>query len=376
MWCAVAEKLGMACVFDPLALSEGVALFERSVLLAHESGELPALARAQYWLGYLHYSKGQAREALVHCEAALKLALQIDDQRLAAQVRATLGQALSCAARYDQALQLLDTALASKRSNVRPGSSIAVGSAFTLATKGSVLGDLGQFAEAEDCFSEALALLGDSNHQVGSSVRMWGSAVLQWQGRWEDAERMARGAERIAQHCKSRQLMAMSRALLGHAQWMLYHQAENLKTLLDATGWIETRKGGLVTSLNYGWLVQACLAQGQTEEARRHAARLFMRARQHDRLGEATGCRALALHAARQGQPELAGRYLARALHAAQLRRSRHEMAANALAVAELASLRGQRAQSLAALDEASAGFHELAMPWHLARAEAFRRQL
>jgi hypothetical protein len=376
LWCAIAEKLGMACVFDPLALVDGVALFERGLALARASGDLHAVARAEYWLGYLQYSKGQAGKALVHCESALALALDLGDTRLAAQVRATLGQALSCAAQYDEALTLLDTALVSKRSNVRPGSSIAVGSAFALATKGSVLGDLGQFGHADECFAEALALLGDSAHQVGSSVRMWISAVYQWQGRWADAERVARGAERIAEHCKSRQLLAMSRALLGHAQWMLDGQPEHLKMLVDATGWIEARKGGLVTSLNYGWLVEACLAQGQRAEARRHAARLFERARARDRLGEAAGCRALALDAARAADFDRARRYLAQACKAAEVRRSRHERASNALAAAEVAALQDKLDWARQELEVATSGFDALAMTWHLERANALRARL
>jgi hypothetical protein len=157
---------------------------------------------------------------------------------------------------------------------------------------------------------------------------------------------------------------------------MLHGQPENLKMLLDATRWIEARKGGLVTSLNYGWLVQACLAQGQRAEARRHAARLFQRARAQDRLGEAAGCRALALDAARCANFDRAERYLAQARRAAELRQSRHEHATNALAAAELAALRGQHAKARQELDRASAGFDVLAMPWHLEQAQALRLRL
>ncbi|HEY8708323.1 MAG TPA: AAA family ATPase, partial [Burkholderiaceae bacterium] len=89
-WCAIAQKLGLACVFDPLGLADGVAIFERGLALARYSGSMAATARAEYWLGYICYAKGLSRPAITHCEAALDLATLIDDARLAAQVRATL----------------------------------------------------------------------------------------------------------------------------------------------------------------------------------------------------------------------------------------------------------------------------------------------
>ncbi|HUK05077.1 MAG TPA: AAA family ATPase, partial [Burkholderiales bacterium] len=85
-WCGVAQKLGMACVFDTLALPNGLALFERAVALARQAGDLEALARAEYWLGYVSYARGLGRQARTHCEASLALCERIGEQRLLAQV--------------------------------------------------------------------------------------------------------------------------------------------------------------------------------------------------------------------------------------------------------------------------------------------------
>jgi len=375
-WCVLAEKLGMACVFDPLALGDGVALFERSLGLAQQVDDAPAMARARYWLGYILYALGRAVEAVSHCEIALELATELGDERLAAQVRATLGQSLQCACDYERALPLIDTALTSKRARGRPGSSIAVGSAYSLACKGAMLGDRGQFALADECFDEAMALLGSTTHQVASSVRNWISATHQWQGRWADAARMAEGSVQVAEHCKSRQLLAMGRALWGHAHWRLSGEPAGLQAVLDATSWIEERNGALVTSLNYGWLVEGSVARGQLAEARRHAARLFLGARRRDRLGEAMGCRALAIAAAQDGDPAAADRYLAQAERAAHFRGSAHEQACNQLCRARIAVFRERRADALRPLDMASAAFERMAMPWHLQQAGDLRRQL
>ena len=383
-WCAVAEKLGMACVFDPLGLADGVSIFERGVALARQTGELSAMARAEYWMGYICYAKGLAPAAKRHCEASLALATQVGDERLAAQVRATLAQVLTSTCEYRRAVELFDVSLSSKRQQSKPGSSVAIGSAFALACKGCLLGDQGLFAQAEDCFSEALALLGDSQHSVGSSVRGWIAAVYMWQGRWEDAVVVARQSQDIAQHTRSRQLLAMSRALAGYADWVLTARAESLQAVREATTWIEDRNGAYLTSLNYGWLVDGTLNEGKAQEARRHAARLFMRARQHDRIGEAMGCRALARAAVSPaayggqggGDFERAGHYLALAAKSATARNSAHEHAANQLCHARIEIQRSSPRAAAAWLDSACEGFERMQMHWHLNQASQVRQHI
>jgi class 3 adenylate cyclase/tetratricopeptide (TPR) repeat protein len=370
-WCAIAEKLGMACVFDPLALGDGVGLFERGLALARHAGSTRAIARSEYWIGYLLYARGLAGPAQSHCEASLALAQESGDERLAAQVRATLGEVLHTACDYQAALPLLDAAIDSKRRQRRPGGSVAVGSAYALACKGALLGDTGRFDLADECFAEAMDLLGGGLHQVASSVRNWISCTWQWQGRWDEAAAMADASVWVAEQVKSRQLLAMSRALRGRALWMLHQRDKDLQAMRDAIAWIEARRGGLVTSLNYGHMVDACVWLDRLDEARRHAARLFLRARQRDRLGEAEGCRALALAAAQTGQPDRAHRYLAQAERAAGARGSPHERAKNLLTRAAVAAAGGADTRRCA--EDALALFESLNMSWYASRA---RRQM
>ncbi len=369
-WCGVAQKLGMACVFDPLALADGLAIFERAVALAKQTGDVAVIARAEYWLGYICYAKGFARRAARHCEVSLELATAVDDLRLAAQVRATFGQVLVSACEYDRGLVLLDSALDSKRNLRAPGSSVAVGSAYTLACKGCVLGDRGRFDQAEECFKEAMYLLGDTLHQVANSVRGWISAVYMWQGRWEEALQIAEGSARIAEHVRSRQLLAMSRALGGYCTWTLTRDPAGLQSVREAISWIETRKGAFLTSLLYGWLVDGALATGDHAEARRQAARLFMRARQSDRLGEAMGCRALARRAAMAGDHRRADHYLRLAMRAGGARESLHEIAVTQLYRAEITLERGEVGTARRLVEESRAEFERMGMRWHLTQAE------
>ena len=375
-WISIVQRLGMAYVFDPLGIGDGLALFERGVTLAREIGDLPMLAHAEYWLGYIAYAKGDARKSIRHERIALELARQVGDERLEAQIAATLGQALTSASDYGQALPLLDEAVAAKRRHVRGGGRLPVGSAFTLATKGLVLGDQGHFDTAAECLAEALALVHGTGHQIESSVLGWVAAVQLWRGHWADALRSATEAGRVADRCKSGHLLAMHQAQAGFAEWMLTQRPEAVAAIRAATAWIESRQGRLFLSLNHGWLAKALATQGQSDEARRHAARALRRARALDRIGEAMACRAMALDAARDGELARAQVWLARAARSADARDSAHERAVNDLCAAEVLLAVGQRGPARPALDRAGAAFQQMRMPWHLARAERLQAEL
>ena len=368
-WCGIAQKLGQTCVFDPLDVAHGFVLFERAVHLAREAGDENTLARAEYWLAYVNYGKGRPRFAVQHCEAALGHALATDDQKLAAQIRATLGQALASAGCYDRAMPLFAQAVESKRQLSHPGSRTAIGSAYTLGRMAYTFGDLGRFDDAQAHFDESLRLLGDNVHSVGASVRELMCAVHLWQGRWGDARDAGLAGADIALRCRSRYLVAMGRALASCGAWALHGDAASLQALRESTHWIEAQGGAVSTSLNYGWLVEAAVALGLGDEARRHAARLFMRARMQDRHGEAQGCRALARLAASQGAFDRAAHYLAMADRAADFRGSPRERAVNWLARAEVTARAGRAAESQALSERAGEAFEAMKMTWHAQRA-------
>ncbi len=375
-WCGIAQKLGQACVFDPLDVSHGLMLFERAVRLARQTADENIIARAEYWLGYVNYAKGRPRHAVRHCEAALAHALASDDQRLVAQVRATLGQSLASAGRYEQALPLLAQAVESKRQQSRPGSGTAIGSAYTLARTAYTFGDLGRFDEADASFAEALRLLGHDLHAVGASVRELICAVRLWQGRWAEARAAGLEGADIALRCRSRFNTAMGRALAACASWASDGDLDSLRVLRESTHWIEARGGAVSTSLNYGWLVAATVRLGLEPEARQHAARLFMRARAQDRHGEAMGCRALARLAASRGDQPRAHHYLDAADRAADFRASPRERAVNWLARGEVALAAGRKPEARGLLECAGEAFESMKMDWHRERARVLTQRL
>jgi len=365
-WLSIVQRLGFSCVFDPAR--EHLEVFRRAVELASSRRDDLAIAQSEYWLGYINYALGESGVASLHCEHALVAAQASGNAALVAQVGATLGQVRAAACDYDGALELLDEALEAKRRR-RSHGRLGVGSAYTLACKGSILGDLGLFEQAHQCFADALEEVRNSGHGVEGSVLCWRAGVHLWQGRWEEARADAAAAQSIAERVSSLYVFAMGRSLGAYANWILQRDEASLERLHEATSWLEERDKGLFISLNYGWLAEGMEATGRPADSRRFAARAIHRARKQDRIGEAMAYRALARLSMKGAIKRPAEHYLEQAVNAARARRSPHELAKTQLQLASVKIQRGDLDQARALLEQASSAFRAMNMTWHLGEA-------
>ncbi|MBR0974882.1 MULTISPECIES: ATP-binding protein [Bradyrhizobium] len=368
-WCLLANKLGMANIFDPLSLTDDTTVFEQAVAVASSLGDTGAMASAYEWLGYMCYGFGRFREGVTHTRTALELARKLGDHRLIAQIEAALGQILAASCQYDEATALIDAAISAQQQRSRRHGAISFGSAYALSCKGSVLADRGDFDGAQDCFSEAMALVEGSTHPVVSSVRNWVSVALIWQGRWQEAERLAVEGARVAENMRSLLLLAACRAASGFARWSATGDADGLQQLRNAAQWMERRNFHFYTSVQYSWLVEAAAAEGDVETARRYAAHILSRAREGERLGEAAACRSLAKLAALRGDFGRSQRWLLRAETSAGWRGSLRDAALNLAARGELLAQQGHGEAAHQAATEAAEKLSALGMHWHAEQA-------
>ena len=368
-WISIAQRFGLACVFD--ASRADLRVLQHAVSLAHGSGDDALSARADYWLGYVGYALGRARSGLGHCERGLVTAQRLGDMALVAQLRGTLGQLRAAAADYDQAVVLLDEAVAVQRRVPRKPGRLPIGLAYSLCCRAAVLGDRGEFDGADAVFAEALGLVTGTGHAVEASILGWRACVLLWQGRWEEAEQTAKEQHHVGGRVRSLFTYSMGHAMAAYAAWMSRRSQHALAHVRDATAWLAPRGGGLYNSLNHGWLAEMHAEAGDAALARTHVAQALRRGREHDWIGVAMAYRAAAGLADRAGDAAETARYLARARGVAQRRQARHEHAVTDLFEARLRRARGLAHESL--LDAAEAVFEQLGMRWHLDQARALR---
>lgn len=368
-WMSIAQRMAFACVFDPSR--EQLMVLLTAAERARSLGDPLDIAKAEYWVGYIFYALGEYAKAVAHMEIAEDYAARSNDAPLLTQVRATLGQAYAAACDYEKALELLSSAIDVKR-RFRKDTRPAIGLAYTLACKAAVLGDRGQFKEAHDILEEALSAVRGANHEVEGSVLAWRSAVFLWQGRWDDALISAQDAKQVGERVKSFYIFSMSVCIAAFAGWKKDGDPECLKSLKDSATWLENKKRGLFTSLNFGWLAECSADIGSWPEARRYWARAVARSRVSDRLGEAMAHRAMARAAAADRSRMPLDAYLRYARRNADQRQSPREIALNKLCEAEI-RLRGEATAVAALLDDAEAAFLDMGMSWHAAECQRLR---
>lgn len=367
-WIGIAQRLGMACVFD--AARDDLRVLQHAATLAHATRDLGLIARTEYWLAYVGYALGETRHSLDHAQIALATAQAAGDQALLAQLPGTVGQLHAAAAHYDAALPLLDEAIARQRLRVRNPIN-QVGLSFTQCCRAYVLGDRGEFAQAHEVFAEAIAPFDGSGHAVEASMQGWRAAVLLWQGRWAEAQHAAATAHRVGAQVRSLFTCAMGHAAQAYGAWMAHGAGSARQDILDACAWLAPRGGGLYSSFNHGWLADILSSQGDAGPARHHIALALRRGRQHDWIGGAMALRAAARLAARSGERERASRYLAQARAAGARRQSAHEAVACDLLAAELRlDARWPAAWEAAALGVARLGMTGFEPRLQAARAE------
>ena len=305
--------------------------------------------------------------AIRHCEQALATARAFTDPTLTVRVLSTLSQARAAAGDYAQAINDFSELIDSEcpRTKKRP-------SPYVLACKASVLGDLGEFTAAQDCFDEALEHI-DEAPQMEGSVLAWRSAVCYWQGRWEEGLEHARRAQIISEKIKSIYVLSMSQALEAYGCWVLKSLPGSLQNMIQATTWLEAQNKQLFISLNHGWLAEALTEACRYNEARVYAARALKRSRCQDRLGESVAYRAIAKLPLKRNGPL---HYLMLARDSARARRSRHHEALAGLALAEYQAEHGELSGARRILDEVLVSLEAMAMHWHGVKAEAFYERL
>jgi class 3 adenylate cyclase/tetratricopeptide (TPR) repeat protein len=364
-WVHIAQRLGMACVFD--ASQDDLRVLKHAASLAQADGDPGLIARTEYWLAYVGFALGETKDSLGHAQAAVQTAQLCNDRALLAQLPGTVGQLKAAAAAYNEALPLLDLAIHLQRDRASKSSANRIGLAYSLCCRAYVLADQGHFSDAHEIFAEALAPFDGRGHAVEASIQGWRAAVLLWQGRWAEAREAAAVAHRVGAQVRSMFTCAMGQAAGAYGAWMQTGDPAARQHIVDAMAWLAPRGGGLYSSFNHGWLADILATQGDAGAARHQVALALKRGRQHDWIGGAMAYRAAARLAARVGDTDRAKRYVGLARGAGEQRNSAHEAAVTALVEAELRL--GDRWQ--ASLDLARAEFARLGMTGFLERARS-----
>ena len=157
-WCLLANKLGMVSIFDPLSLSDDVTIFERAVALARSLGDASAITRGALLAGLHVLRLRTLPRRRVPRAAGVDAGARVGRPAPGGPDRSFAGTD----PRRDLPIRPGDHPVGRRRlgqqQRSRPGGGIAIGSAYALSCKASVLADRGEFDDANVCLGEAMSL--------------------------------------------------------------------------------------------------------------------------------------------------------------------------------------------------------------------------
>ena len=371
-WMNVSRKLAEACLYD--AERSQTRIYERAIELARARDDRVNLASGEYWLAYINYAMGEAPAAKQHIEAALALAEELGDETQKTQSLASWGQIHGNACDYSAALPALEEAM-SRQAPFKRKPRIAFAYAYSLACKGMILSDQGNFTAAFECFDEADDLTRGAIHPTQGSIACMRSGAYLWQGRWEEAMDSGRRNTELCDRMGSRYLAAMSIVQASYARWQL-DPASSIDAMSRALSWVESNHQFIWTSMHFSWYCEVLVAQGRHQEARRAAVWVLKRARKLERLGESVAYCALAAIPSSPQAMVSADRCFDRARASAEHRQSRREHTLIDLKEARYLAGRDLPAQARRVLDGCQESFSDMHMYWHAAEARRLEESL
>jgi len=370
LWISISKRWALACTYSPAPYQ--LEILEQTAQYATALEDAAGHADAQYWMGWINYGLGDQRASIAHYKKAFAIAKKHNDSKTVTQIMTTMGQSYAAAADYPQALALLSEAIAIKEQHRSPHANAPVGSAYGKACKAFVLADLGEFDTAIMLIESAITAVQDHNQAIEASILNIYAVILLWRGDWNNAFDIARRAQRVAERINGPYVFAMSQAAQSYARWMDVRGTDALESLQQASTWLEQQQMCLFISLTYGWLADAMATEGNYAQAKKYAFAALERAETSDVVGAAMACRALAVIAQYEPDPQMHStqQYLQQALQFAQKRNSAHDIAVTQRQLGQFLSESGDNGgESERLLVAARTAFNNMGMAWFATQA-------
>jgi len=312
------RRYGQSCIVDPKW--QMVAVLERLTRQARASGHETSAVWAEYYLAFITYGLGNLEEAIDHYHSVKETAKALGNDSLLRRVHASLGQVYAAACRGDQALTALDRSIAIQRAP-RTEDRSPVPLAYSLASKGHLLMDMGRTDEAFRNLAEAANLMQGVRSEAHMSIRAYLGDAMILAGRFEQAESILDSIHAMAQQMRSGFHMVQALSFRNIARFYLERDAAILPEIqVSAEQW--ALKSQQHTSIVYGHLADAYAQSGMPDRADEFAAKALVRAGMGDRFGETMAYRARALAAHQNGNSEQVSRHLEDAYRSARARGS------------------------------------------------------
>lgn len=341
--------------------------------LAERLGDRRRQSQVLYWTGRTHYVLGHVPKAIEYAEQALAIADDLREESLGAMPVNLLARCYFVVSDFRKARPILERSAAQleRLGNRLEAAPMYAGAGWSLAM-------LGKFDEALRMVDRALAIAQDAGHlPTQAACYQYRAAAQLPMAEWAQAIEDIRRALALAEQIRDPFRVYMATGFLGAFLWMAgdYEAAaQTLERTFQAADRLGTK---LYAGLFRVFRAEVSLARREMNEAAHYCPQAITLASEaNDRWAEAWARRVLGEALAHAAPPDFAEaeHEIQEAIRIQQELGILPDLARSLLAHGRLLQLKGEPMAGQEAIARAISMFKEMGMRWDLARAEVLAR--
>ncbi|HEY7663733.1 MAG TPA: AAA family ATPase [Xanthobacteraceae bacterium] len=318
------------------------------------------IASCHYWLGRMHYGRGDPSSAVPEFETVLANAAHLNDDQLLGRAYCVLGRIALFTAEPARGVRFLDHGITILRPLGDLGEMV-----YSISSRACLHAFVGEFAKAEDLFAEALFLARQYKDQTNEALVLQQLSYARClRGNWEEAIEAAENCLDVARKCGLPVLVAFAEIFHAYARWMRGEREAGHKDIVQAILGYQNTGYRLARSLVHGWCAEVCALQGDLTRAQVHADLSIGTDKLGDRFGQIPAYRALARIALQSGRAKDARDLLAKAIELSQARAAMPDLGITHQHAAEILTQLHERNAAAQHRAKAQQIFGSSDMPW------------
>src|SRR5262245_57055970 len=322
------------------------------------------IANCHYWLGRMHYGRGDPSSAVPEFETVLANAAHLNDDQLLGRAYCVLGRIALFTAEPARGIRFLDRGIGMLRRLGDVGEMV-----YSISSHACIHAFIGEFAKSEDLFAEALTQARHyKDHTNEALVLQQLSYARCLRGSWDGAIEAATQCLDIAKKGGLPVLVAFAEIFHAYARWMQGEREAGHKDIVQAILGYQNTGYRLAGSLVHGWCAEVCAMQGDLARAQIHADLSIGKDKLGDRFGQIPAYRALARIAVQTGRSKEARDLLAKAIELSEARGAMPDLGITHLHAAEILTELHDRNAAAQHRAKAQQIFSSAEMPWWGAR--------
>jgi len=330
-------------------------------------GDSRLVANCHYWLGRMHYGRGDPGSAVPEFETVLANAAHLNDDQLLGRAYCVLGRIALFTAEPQRGIRFLERGIGMLRRLGDIGEMV-----YSISSHACIHAFVGEFAKAEELFAEALLQARQHKDQTNEALVLQQLSYARClRGNWDGAIEAATNCLDIAKKGGLPVLVAFAEIFHAYARYMQGEHEAGHKDIVQAILGYQNTGYRLAGSLVHGWCAEICAQQGDLTRAQVHADLSIGTDKLGDRFGQIPAYRALARIALQTGRPQEAKELLAKATELSQARGAMPDLGITHLHAAEILTELHDRNAAARHRFKAQQIFSSAEMPWWAARGPA-----